>query len=426
MSQQALFRNEVVRAQRSHWLGAIHLAIPLSFLWLTSLAAALAAAIVLFMVLGHYTRREAVSGRLVPSAGLLGVHSSTVGTVARVYVHQGESVHRGEPLVEISGEHDSAALGSTQALIGAQLRAQAKRFRAQLVDSQQAVEQQAAGLNAKLGLLQQQAAQIDGQIALEEKQVDSASGMLAKLRPLRAKGYVSAFQVEQQEATSLQMQSQVKALRRQQLDTRQQIEQVRQQLAQLPLDLAARQSAINHSISQNDQQLAQNELQRDAVLRAPTDGVVSTLLVKPGQQVSAEQPLLSMLPRGSVLQAQLLVPSSAIGFVERGNEVVMRYQAFPYQKFGQQYGRVINVSRSALSNDELVSVLGARARQPLYRVLVALQHQSINAYGKPEFLKPGMALDADIMLDRRSLWQWAFAPLYGLNRQLAGDRGGRS
>ena len=139
--------------------------------------------------------------------------------------------------------------------------------------------------------------------------------------------------------------------------------------------------------------------------------------------VAAGQSLLSELPAGSMLQAQLLVPSRAIGFIEPGSRVVLRYQAFPYQKFGQQYGKVADISRSALSPSEVAAVLGQATRQaePLYRVQVALDSQQVMAYGKAQSVKPGMALDADILMERRSLIEWLFEPLYGLGHRLLGD-----
>lgn len=66
-----LFRDEVVRARRSESLGAINLAVPLTFVWWALLAVSLAAAIVLFLVFGHYTRRADVAGQLEPAARLL-------------------------------------------------------------------------------------------------------------------------------------------------------------------------------------------------------------------------------------------------------------------------------------------------------------------------------------------------------------------
>lgn len=387
MAQQRLFRSEVIEAQREQSLGSVHLAIPPSFLWLAILATLFAAAVVLFMVFGHYTRVARVVGELVPSASPLRVQSPSLGTVARVYVHEGETVHHGDALVEVSRERNSAALDPGQAPIGAQLHAPVKQPNEQLTDQQQSAHAQVAGVQMMLGMLHQQSRQIDAQITLEQQQVASLRSVLGELPTLLKKGHVSAYQIAQQRGNALRLKSQIAATTDQRLETR--------------------------------QQLAETGLQRDVVLRAPIDGVVSTFLVKNGQSVSVGQPLLSILPSGTTLQARLLVPSSAIDFVHQGNRVAIRYQAFPYQKFGQQYGWVESVSPGALANSEALVLTGARAPQPLYRVLLTLHRQTIDAYGKASPLKPGMTVSANIALDRRSLWQMAFAPLSGLKQQLA-------
>ena len=128
------------------------------------------------------------------------------------------------------------------------------------------------------------------------------------------------------------------------------------------------------------------------------------------------QPLLSLLPQGSELQAQLLVPSRAIGFIEPGDKVLLRYQAYPYQKFGQSKGRVLRISRSAINPLESTAFSGnASGSEPLYRVQIALESQHILAYGKAESLLPGMALEAEILGERRKLYEWLLEPLYSLH-----------
>jgi membrane fusion protein len=114
------------------------------------------------------------------------------------------------------------------------------------------------------------------------------------------------------------------------------------------------------------------------------------------------------------------VPSRAIGFVEQGSKVVLRYQAFPYQKFGQQYGRVTEISLSALTPSEVGTLGGRQVSEPMYRVKVELEKQYVMAYGKAQPIKPGMALDADIMLDRRRLIEWVLGPVYGVTHDIAG------
>ncbi|QEE26254.1 HlyD family efflux transporter periplasmic adaptor subunit [Rhodanobacter glycinis] len=409
-------------ARRGEWLGSIIVAAPLSRWLLTVLAMALAAAILLFLVLGHYTRRETVTGQLVPSAGLLNLAAPSAGTIARVHVHDGQAVKAGDVLLELASDQDSAALGDTHVLVGQQLDAQRADLRADLRNQQQLSQQQADALRSKAVLLRAQLSQITGQLAIEQQQVTSNQQLLARIQPLGAKGYVSALQIQQQRAATLNDQSQYKTLQRQQLDTRQQLEAAQQQLAQLPLNTATQRNNTQRQLASVAQSIVQNEQQRAVVLRAPSDGVVSAVLLKMGQMVSAGQPLLSILPTGSTLQAQLLVPSRAIGFVEPGSRVVLRYQAFPYQKFGQQYGKVSTISRSALTPAEVQSLVGQQTQEPLYRVQVTLDRQDVLAYGKPEPVMPGMALSADILMDRRSLLEWVFEPLYGMAHHLLGGR----
>ncbi len=244
------------------------------------------------------------------------------------------------------------------------------------------------------------------------------ASLLKSIMPLRRQGIVSVYDYQQQQADTFNAELQVKALQRERLSLAQQLAQARERLAQIPLTLAAQQNATRNKLAQLEQALAQNEAQREWVLQAPRAGIVSTVLMKPGQAVTAGEPLLTVVPAGSQLEAQLLVPSSAVGFVRRGQRVVLRYQAFPYQKFGLHFGEVDQVSRSALSPQEVAVLVGQQVSAPLYRVLVRLNAQFVDAYGRPVELRPGMALRADILLDRRRLIDWVLEPLYGFGRRM--------
>lgn len=418
----SLFRQEVLQAQRGQWLGAINLATPLAFGWWALLALTLAAAIVLFLVFGQYTRRADVAGQLEPTAGVLTLSAQTTGTVTRALVHEGQHVAAGQPLVAVAANLVSS-MGNTHAVVASQIRAQEAELRATLTTLQPQADDQARDLRTRISMLRAQVGQIDGQLAMQHQQASMMQRLVTAAAPLHQRGVISTVEFDQYQSSQLTQAAQVKTLDRQRLDTEQQLSTLTAQLAQLPAQTEAKAGQLRGQLAQLDAQLAQNAAQQGTVLRAPRAGVVSTVLVKPGQNVTSGQPLLSILPQGSRLEAQLLVPSSAIGFVAPGNRVVLRYQSYPYQKFGQQYGRVVQVSRSALTPAEAASLLGQNVATPLYRVLVRLDRQTIDAYGKADALKPGMALNADILLDRRSLWQWVFEPLYGLRQQLAANAG---
>ncbi len=164
------------------------------------------------------------------------------------------------------------------------------------------------------------------------------------------------------------------------------------------------------------------------VIRAPQDGVFSAVFAQPGQTVSATSVLASLVPAQARLQAELDAPASVISFLRPGQPVLLRYEAFPFQRFGHFPGRVLQVSRAPLPAGEeawrplSTPAVGTGAGAggwsgvqtsgaPLYRVTVALEQQAVPANGQALPLAAGMRLDADVLLDRRRLIEWLFEPV---------------
>jgi membrane fusion protein len=110
-----------------------------------------------------------------------------------------------------------------------------------------------------------------------------------------------------------------------------------------------------------------------------------------------------------------------VGAVKRGDKVLLRYQAYPYERFGQQPGVVESVSRTALPADQLgdaVSARGDTTSEPLYRVTVSFDATPTSPLGQPWVLRSGMQVDADLLQQRRRLYQWAFDPVQSLSGKL--------
>ncbi|EQD51234.1 secretion, membrane fusion protein, partial [mine drainage metagenome] len=128
----SLFRPEALEAQRRAALGRIQVNTPLAHWAISGFVIAFIGALLLFLCLGHYTRRATVAGSLVPSAGLLTLSAASLGRVMRVDVHEGQHVARGQVLAEFDNPLDSAALGNTQAFITAQLQSERSGLRQDL------------------------------------------------------------------------------------------------------------------------------------------------------------------------------------------------------------------------------------------------------------------------------------------------------
>jgi hypothetical protein len=128
-----------------------------------------------------------------------------------------------------------------------------------------------------------------------------------------------------------------------------------------------------------------------------------------------DQPLRRLGSEAQMAQliALLYVPSSQVGFLRIGQPVPLRYYAFPYQKFGIQWGEVLSI---ALLDKDKAAVSDPDG---MFEVKVQLSNQTIELYGTPTQLRPGMRFDADLLLERRTLFEWVFEPFYSIKARLA-------
>ena len=153
-------------------------------------------------------------------------------------------------------------------------------------------------------------------------------------------------------------------------------------------------------------------------MRAPQDGIVSALLVEVGQQAQAGQPLLALVPQEARYEANLYALSHNMGFVHPGQTVYLRYGAYPYQKFGQYAAQVRDVAKTAAPLNELTdTAFPALQNQSAYRIRAELAQDFIMAYGEKQPLMAGMQFEADIVQDRRRIYEWMVEPLFSIREK---------
>ncbi|HEU0154176.1 MAG TPA: HlyD family efflux transporter periplasmic adaptor subunit [Arenimonas sp.] len=427
----SLFRKEALAARQTRWLGSITLH-QAPGPWLsTAVAVFAAAAVVLLLAFGEYTRRSRVVGQLVPSRGIASVTAPVAGTLVQVRVVEGQSVRAGEVLAVLAMPRATLGSGDTGQALQARLAEQQASVVAAFASQRRQLQAQAAGLDAQDRDLAAERGLAEAELDTRRQQHRLAAQALARLRRLREQQYVTELQLQQQASGVLEQLAAVQSLERTVRSLRRQQAQLQQARAELPHRLAALEAGEQRERAGLSLASVETRARTESVIVAPVDGTVGTLLGQVGQALQAGQPVLGLLPAGSRLEAHLLVPSRAAGFIAADDAVLLRYQAFPYQAFGHHGGRVLRISRSAIPPGELASMPGMpRPGEPYYRIVVELAETSVRAFGKNEPLKPGMLVEADILGETRRLWAWAMAPLSAMAGPLAGppdaDRGGEA
>ena len=420
-----LFRPAAIAARLEPRLGKVILMRPLSFTVVTAFTLVLAFSIVLFLCLGTYTKRTTVSGVVVPEKGLIKVLSPQVGAVLECRVKENQHVAAGDVLFVVSSERLTAADGHGAPGINVESNVIDKISERR--ESLKTQREEQVALDAALreraerqikGFKDELVAQ-DADIALQTSRLASMQLLFERIAGLHEKHFVSDFDYEQKHAEILDQQSRLKTMQRDRMATQRQIESSTSDLH----ESAARGRQELARISGQRSELEQSSITASAQSRilvvAPEDGVVTGILVSPGQSTSST-PLLTLLPDHSSLLVELYAPSRSVGFIEIGQPVNIRYESFPYQKFGQYGGHVTGISRAPIAPQELASAypVGAEVRaaqENMYRIRVLLESESVTAYGRSTQLTPGMLLSADIRQDTRTLLEWILEPLFGLH-----------
>ena len=146
------------------------------------------------------------------------------------------------------------------------------------------------------------------------------------------------------------------------------------------------------------------------IIAAPVAGDVSDITTEIGQRVVPEKSLVTIVPQGSNVETWLYAPSSAIGFARPGQQVRLRFDAYPYQKYGVGKGTIIAISRVAIDPANVDAAI--RPAEPVFRVRVRIASMgSLNI--QRDALRPGMTLSADLVMESRPLWALVLGPVTG-------------
>src|SRR3954454_11186205 len=419
---QPLFRSEVLLERQTPLLGKVLLEPRASQAVLVRVSVALGIAVLAFLVFGSYARKARLSGVIVPVQGLARIVAPQAGVVTDIFVSEGAKVKKGEPLIALSSETQNEALGSTREEIVRRITSRRDSTAASQQLQQQLFDQQAADQQKRLEALTIEQQHLAREIELQRARVRIGGDAVTRARAMRAQDLIPLPRLQRAEQDNLDDRAKLEAMERSQFTLQREQIQIEAALREMPVRRRTQFAEIDRNVSALDQELAEAESRRKIVISAPYDGVVTAVQAEKGSSAQANIPLMSVVPAGSDLQASLYGSSRAIGFVKPGQKVSIRYQAFPYQKFGSYAGTVVSVSKSAINPAELPQQLAGlyTPAESLFRINIKLDRQTATTYGEAAPLQAGMQLEPDVIPDRRRPIAKATEPLMALSGNSTG------
>ena len=356
---------------------------------------ALCASALLFAILGKVEVQNRGRGILRPVAGVRMLQAQVGGVLAETFARSGDQLRAGQPIARLDAAQMQGLKLETERTL-ALLQGAGGGYRAK---EQSLLLEQMASVRSKITSQEAQVASYQASVQFQEKYYESQ-------RKLMEGGLLSPLDLGKEE-------NQLNSVKRQ-------WDAARQQLTQLRQELAALETQRQQHLWQQTQEVQGAQTKREALestlnqtqVCAPVDGFLEALVAKPGDLVQPGQTIAKLIPAGSPLQILAFVAEKDRAYLKPGQEVSLEMEAYPYAEFGTLKGRIVRIGSDLASPHEVREALGedAKLETPSFRLEISMEERRPRRL-QQVFLRPGMLLQARYTLRRTSILTMVLEPL---------------
>lgn len=419
-SDLPLFRAEAYAGWRAAHDGVPISLMPASWSAMITLLVALFGCMLWFLATHSVVRRETAPGILSLSLGELRIVPPRAGVLTHLYVRDGAMVTPGQRLAYVSTAQYLVDGGRMQAQVLAAISQERTALAAQLDALDANAPTELAGQRARLSAERRKLADLMDLLRSRQHRLALSATVFAQAKRYHAEGALTGDSLRERQYDWLSQQAEVAELQAQLSELTGTISRDQATLTELPKQqMKARSELLNQLAALREKQLSTSG-EEGYLITADVAGRVTALQARVGQFVDSARPLMTLTPKGSVLRAELYVPSKAIAFTKPGQRVRLMYDAFPYEQFGLAYGTVREISSTVLKPDEISAAV--ILKEPAYRVIVVPDRSTVDAYGASVPLRAGMSLTADIILEQRSFLRLMLDPILAARGRLLGGK----
>jgi HlyD family secretion protein len=392
--------------------------------------------VVVWAAFGRLDIVAVTDGKLVPSSYLKIVQPAEQGIVKEILVKEGEAVAAGQVLIRMDSVLAAADVKSMQAEL------HQKRIALRRIDAQLAGRPLARATEDPPALYAQTEAQYAANVRAHESALAQERALLEKARHDLAAAQTTKAKLEQVLPHYVEQEKAFEKLTKDGFAGRIMYTDKQRERIEKEQDLRTQEFVIRSSqalIEQSEKKIAQisadyrRQLQTERVetashlerltqelaklshrqelleLRAPQAGFVKDLATHTAGTVAAPGTILmTLVPEGDRLVAEVWVSNQDVGFVRPGQRAKLKLAAFQFQKYGMLEGRVRHVS--------------ADATELAFRTLIELHHQQLLSDGHRYPLQPGMQVAGEIHLGTRTVLEYLLSPVQRAFHEAARER----
>ncbi|HET6609249.1 MAG TPA: HlyD family type I secretion periplasmic adaptor subunit [Rhodopila sp.] len=394
----------------------------------------------LFAVAGIVKVDEVVTatGVIVAKSPTIVVQPLETAIVRSINVHVGETVHAGEVLARLDPTFAAADATASAAQVS-QLQSQTLRMQAELENKPFTYTGTDPNMAFQAAVYAQRQSELNSKLENYREKFDSLRATIARSRSDEAGykdrlAYAKSLEQMRLELERMNVGSKLNTLSA--MDTRAEMQRnvdnaretaegAQRDLAALVAernqyvenwhnDVAEKLTDVLSKLSDARESLQKNQLRRQLVeLRADKDGTVMTIgKVSVGSVLNAGQQFITIIPTEAPLEVEANISGDDDGHVHVGDPVDIKFDTFPYTRYGLAHGVVRIVTPDSFSaQDEIRNPTGSvplpqNSGGLYYRSRITLDQINLRGVPKDFHLVPGMPLKADIRVGKQTVLRY--------------------
>ena len=426
MENNGLFRQEAINYQKAKWMGKALLIKGYSA-WFVFLLSIIFIIIFIFAVIfGTYTRRINVPGEITTQPRAINLFSTQQGFIINSHVKVGDKVKKGDPIYELDVSQTTQLGNVTQKTI--------ESINNQIKNISEIIETLKENKQITLNALKQQIDEYnkfhqDSLLLVKnaEKGMSEMYESMQNYADYQKKGLINNEQFNNQRYLYYQQQNSYQLLQNQIIQENLSIIQLNSELVTKIADFDNKISEYQFQLNALQRQLTEVNAKGTLIISAPSDGRIESLSVTDGQMVKTDDSLAQLIPANTDSYYLVLwAPNESVPYISVNDKINIRYEAYPYQKFGQFSGKIMSISKVPASSQEMSTYSSSPLSQnninyqAYYKVMVSLDKQQMAKFNNKIKLTNGMKADITLFLEKRPIYQWMLSPFYDIQKSITG------
>ena len=426
MENNGLFRQEAINYQKAKWMGKALLIKGYSS-WFVFLLSIIFIIIFIFAVIfGTYTRRINVPGEITTQPRAINLFSTQQGFIINSHVKVGDKVKKGDPIYELDVSQTTQLGNVTQKTI--------ESINNQIKNISEIIETLKENKQITLNALKQQIDEYnkfhqDSLLLVKnaEKGMSEMYESMQNYADYQKKGLINNEQFNNQRYLYYQQQNSYQFLQNQIIQENLSIIQLNSELVTKIADFDNKISEYQFQLNALQRQLTEVNAKGTLIISAPSDGRIESLSVTDGQMVKTDDSLAQLIPANTDSYYLVLwAPNESVPYISVNDKINIRYEAYPYQKFGQFSGKIMSISKVPASSQEMSTYSSSPLSQnnvnyqAYYKVMVSLDKQQMAKFNNKIKLTNGMKADITLFLEKRPIYQWMLSPFYDIQKSITG------